>query len=121
MTSTILAEIIARKRVRIEESKRTVDLDWLIHRALHARQSRRHFATAISRRGGINIIAEYKRASPSKGVINESLDPVPASLMYKTGGACAISVCSAFNCAITAASSAASSILGSWNSSARTR
>jgi len=92
MTSTILAEIIARKRVRIEESKRTVDLDWLIHRALHARQSRRHFATAISRRGGINIIAEYKRASPSKGVINESLDPVPASLMYKTGGACAISV-----------------------------
>ena len=92
MTSTILTEIIERKRVRVEESKQSVDLDWLVHRALHARQLRRHFATAISKTGRINIIAEFKRASPSKGVINESLDPVPASLMYKTGGACAISV-----------------------------
>ena len=92
MTSTFLDEIIERKRLRIEESKRTVDLDWLRHKALHARHSRRPFAAAISGEERFNIIAEFKRASPSKGVINESLDPESASHMYKTGGACAISV-----------------------------
>ena len=90
--STILDEIIARKRVRIEESKRTANVALLIHRARHGRQMRRHFAAAISREGRINIIAEFKRASPSKGVINNSLDPASVARAYMNGGACAISV-----------------------------
>ena len=40
----------------------------------------------------INIIAEIKRASPSKGVINDKIDVAEVSRNYENGGACAISV-----------------------------
>ena len=41
---------------------------------------------------GVNIIAEIKRASPSKGVIRENLDVISLSQSYQDGGAAAISV-----------------------------
>ena len=41
---------------------------------------------------GINIIAEIKRASPSKGIINAHVDVRETALNYQSGGACAISV-----------------------------
>ena len=40
----------------------------------------------------INIIAEIKRASPSKGVINDKIDVAETARDYENGGACAISV-----------------------------
>ena len=40
----------------------------------------------------INIIAEIKRASPSKGVINDKIDVAETARNYEKGGACAISV-----------------------------
>ena len=40
----------------------------------------------------INIIAEIKRASPSKGVINDEIDVAEVARNYENGGACAISV-----------------------------
>jgi indole-3-glycerol phosphate synthase len=40
----------------------------------------------------INIITEIKRASPSKGVINDKIDVAEIARSYEKGGACAISV-----------------------------
>jgi indole-3-glycerol phosphate synthase len=42
--------------------------------------------------GAISIIAEYKRASPSRGVINEGITPADIARLYTEGGAQAISV-----------------------------
>ncbi|WP_031481885.1 indole-3-glycerol phosphate synthase TrpC [Maridesulfovibrio frigidus] len=51
------------------------------------------FADAIKRdKSGMKVIAEYKRASPSKGIINLELGPVDIANMYARGGASAISV-----------------------------
>ncbi|AFM26752.1 indole-3-glycerol phosphate synthase TrpC [Desulfomonile tiedjei] len=41
---------------------------------------------------GIHIIAEIKRASPSKGLLNADLEPASLARTYASGGACAISV-----------------------------
>ena len=42
--------------------------------------------------GAISIIAEYKRASPSRGIINEGITPADIARLYTEGGAQAISV-----------------------------
>lgn len=50
------------------------------------------FGQALTRPGSSGIIAEYKRASPSKGEINTTLLPLAACSGYKAAGACALSV-----------------------------
>lgn len=51
----------------------------------------RDFGAALSR-PGLQVIAEIKRRSPSRGDLNVGLDPVAQSLAYERGGAAAISV-----------------------------
>ena len=82
----VLAEIIERKRERISALKQTVPLDHVRanatpHRFLHALEN-----------DGINIIAEFKRRSPSKGIIRAGADPTQIAQNYQAGGAVAISV-----------------------------
>ncbi len=50
------------------------------------------FITNLSRKGSLNIIAEVKQASPSKGRIVEDFDPVRIAKTYESAGAQAISV-----------------------------
>ena len=50
-----------------------------------------HFKDALSREG-VNIIAEFKRASPSLGDIDVAADPVAKARIYEKGGAAAMSV-----------------------------
>ncbi len=94
MTGTILDKIIDAKRLRIEALKRETGLSEMIQLAEDVRRgvTPNRLRTALAQAGEPKIIAEFKRASPSKGIINNSLDPVKTALSYQAGGAAAISV-----------------------------
>jgi indole-3-glycerol phosphate synthase len=54
--------------------------------------TRRSLIQTLQKADEMSIIAEYKRASPSKGVINDGIGPVEQALQYEEAGAAAISV-----------------------------
>src|SRR5215475_10169671 len=87
--SDILEQIFARKRERLEEAKRVFPLDQLLAELPTVIGGGR-FASAL-RGDAVNIIAEIKRRSPSKGVIRENFNPVNIALNYTNNGAAAIS------------------------------
>jgi indole-3-glycerol phosphate synthase len=82
----VLTEIIARKRERVAEAKERVS-GWEVRRA-----SKPHALRAALRAEGINIIAEFKRRSPSKGVIRADANLSQIVKSYEAGGAVGISV-----------------------------
>lgn len=59
---------------------------------LHRPHTRLSFLSALTEGPPPRIIAEVKRASPSKGTLNRELDPVKQARFYKSGGAKAVSV-----------------------------
>lgn len=94
MKQTFLQEILAIKKKRLAAAKRETDFDLLCRRAEQIRAaSKPHRFDAVLRNGNkINIIAEIKRASPSRGVINDKIDVAETAKSYERGGAAAISV-----------------------------
>jgi indole-3-glycerol phosphate synthase len=67
----LLGRIVAHTRETLEVRRQELPL----HRLLAAAPTpggRRSFARAISRPGGINVIAEFERRSPSRGVIRDA-------------------------------------------------
>ena len=88
---TILHEIVARTREHVEDRKRRFPLERL-QMAAPTPTGRRGFAAALARPGQVNVIAEFKRRSPSKGVIRADVDPIRVAQAYEIGGAAALSV-----------------------------
>lgn len=89
-----LSEIMKRRRVRVSEARERRPFDEVRRAAetLRAGARARAFRSALEDRERVNVIAEFKRASPSKGVIREGVAPAEVARMYETGGASAISV-----------------------------
>jgi indole-3-glycerol phosphate synthase len=87
---TILDEILAHKRVELDEARRRVAPAALAQRAAVAAPPR-GFRRALLGRGP-RVIAELKRRSPSKGEIRPDFDPVAIAKAYEAGGAAALSV-----------------------------
>ena len=89
----VLSEIIAKKRERVLAAKELVPLARLRDLATEARRNAVPYALSNAlRRDGINVIAEFKRRSPSKGIIRADADVRQIVKSYDMGGAAAISV-----------------------------
>ena len=90
----ILKKILRRKREEIAEKKVRLPGDTIVSRANDAPPPR-PFADALRTRieaGGDAVVAELKRASPSKGLLREHFDPAAIAASYERGGAAALSV-----------------------------
>jgi indole-3-glycerol phosphate synthase len=90
----ILSQIIAKKRLAVESAKRARPLQELQTIAMEVRTAARPHAllAALESSDSIHIIAEFKRRSPSKGVIRENASASEIATSYQSGGAAAVSV-----------------------------
>lgn len=86
----ILDEIVAYKREEVARSKQAVPAAELEERITRV-QPARDFRAAL-RKDGMSLIAEIKRASPSKGDILPDVDAVELASVYEQSGASALSV-----------------------------
>lgn len=82
----VLSEIIGKKRERVAAAKERVPLSDV------QRAAKSHAFSSALRVEGINIIAEFKRRSPSKGVIRADANLAEIVESYQAGGAVGISV-----------------------------
>ncbi len=88
---TILDEIIARKKTEVAAGKAAVPIARLEQSPLFGRQPL-SFRNAIGDPARKGIIAEFKRCSPSEGVINDTADLLQVTSAYTHAGASALSV-----------------------------
>jgi len=88
---SILKKIVDQKWKDIESSKAAVSLTQL-QKELEQGPPPRDFLAALKSQSGVSLIAEVKRASPSKGLIREDFEPVEIATAYQANGASCISV-----------------------------
>jgi indole-3-glycerol phosphate synthase len=87
----ILDTIVERKRTEVAERKQRKPLEVIKADALYTRKTI-SLVEGLSRPYASGIIAEFKRKSPSKGIINDRVDPVEVTNAYQAAGASAVSI-----------------------------
>ncbi len=88
--ATYLDDIITYKKTELEERKRKLPYSALKMQIQSAKEPK-DFKAALMKEG-TRIIAEVKKASPSKGIIREDFDHIAIAESYEKGGAAAISI-----------------------------
>ena len=94
MSTTVLEQILTHKRLEVIARQAAEPLAELVIRAREA-SAPRNFTAALTARiqaGEAAVIAEVKKASPSKGVIRPNFDPVAIARSYAASGAACLSV-----------------------------
>jgi indole-3-glycerol phosphate synthase len=89
--ATILEKIVNQSASDLKKRNQEMsssDLETLPH----FERIRRSLSKALSKSESVSIIAEIKKASPSKGLIREDFDPQKIAAQYQQGGAAALSV-----------------------------
>jgi indole-3-glycerol phosphate synthase len=94
MTETILDKIVADKKREVARLKRQVPLTSLKARTI---QHKPYGFKAALRGKGLKLIAEIKKASPSRGLLCPDFKPVEMAQIYEKSGAAAISVLTEIN------------------------
>src|SRR2546423_815548 len=88
---SVLSKILASKRTEIDCAKRRESAAELAKRIADL-EPPRDFLGALRNGPKPALIAEVKKASPSKGIIREDFDPIQIARTYEEGGASCLSV-----------------------------
>jgi len=91
-SADLLATIVAATRKIVEDRQTSEPFTALEQRAARQPSRAGRFSAALSRTDRVNVIAECKRRSPSRGVLRSDYDPVAIARSYAAAGAAAISV-----------------------------
>lgn len=91
-TGTILDKIIASKIRRISERKSIISVEEIARKAYARCDQPLNLAMALRRDKSLSLIGEIKKASPSRGIIQNNFDPVGQARAYQSAGVNAISV-----------------------------
>jgi len=92
LPADVLATIVAATRRLVDVRRDRESMAALAGRAQAVPERSGRFRAALSRVDRVNVIAECKRRSPSRGVLRADYDPVTIALSYADAGAAAISV-----------------------------
>lgn len=86
----ILDEIVEERKQQLQREMDNIPLEDMKEMALNSKRKNHGFKEALQKEG-LSVIAEVKKASPSKGVIAEDFRPVETAIAYEKAGAAAIS------------------------------
>src|SRR5216684_9391590 len=89
-TGTVMDHMLEARRAQVEHRKRVLP-ETALKYGVKAATPLRDFSAALCR-DGLNVLAELKPASPSRGVIREPFEPVELAHSLESAGACALSV-----------------------------
>ncbi len=89
-TGTVLDRILEARRAEVDHRKRVLP-ETALKYGVKAATPLRDFSAALCR-DGLNVVAELKPASPSRGVLRDPFEPVELAQSLQTAGACTLSV-----------------------------